>query len=176
MLIRMPHVKRNKKNKNIRSVRKSKEKFLVFIVSIGMMIIPLIWLFSGLFNKFDIGLLDWARYLGIGIAIFSLWLFYSVHKTLGRNWSPVLDIRENHGLVKEGPYKRIRHPMYTQIWLWIIAQFLISSNWIVGLFGVITWSTLYFIRVPKEEEMMEEEFGEEYREYKKETGRIFPKF
>lgn len=175
MLIRIPYGKKWKKTKKVKSVSKKREKFLVFIVSIGMMIAPLIWVFSKLFEGFNIGLPDWARYLGIVIAIFSLWFFYAVHKTLGKNWSPVLEIRKNHKLIKEGPYKRIRHPMYTQIWLWVIAQFLISSNWVVGLFGIVTWSILYFIRVPKEEEMMEEEFGEEYRRYKKETGRIFPR-
>jgi protein-S-isoprenylcysteine O-methyltransferase Ste14 len=176
MMIRIPHGKIWKKQKKVKSEGNNREKILVWIVSIGMMLIPLIWLFSGLFNGFNIGLQDWARYLGITIAIFSLWLFYTVHKTLGKNWSPVLEIRENHTLIKEGPYKRIRHPMYTQIWLWVIAQFLLSSNWIVGLVGVITWSILYFIRVPKEEELMLKQFGDEYRKYIKETGRIFPKF
>ncbi len=176
MLIRIPHAKRNKKNVNITTKGEKREKILVFIVSMGMMIIPLMWVFSALFEGFSIGLPDWARYTGFGIFSFSLWLFYAVHKTLGRNWSPLLEIRKNHTLITEGPYKRVRHPMYTQIWLWLIAQFLFTSNWIVGLSGLITWSILYFIRVPEEETMMVEEFGEEYVKYMGATGRILPKF
>ncbi len=115
-----------------------------------------------------------VRIAGIIIEIFSLWLFYEVHKALGKNWSPVLEIIEDHTLIKQDPYEKIRNPMYTQIW--IIAQFIISSNWILGFVGLIPWSLLYFIRVPKEKKMMQEEFGESYHTYMKQTGRIFPKF
>ncbi len=65
--------------------------------------------------------------------------------------------------------------MYIQIWIWVIAQCLISSNWIVGLAGIIPWTLLYFIRVPKEEKMMAREFKAQYLEYAKQTGKIFPR-
>lgn len=65
--------------------------------------------------------------------------------------------------------------MYAQIWLWTIAQFLILSNSVAGLSGIIAWAILYFIRVPKEEEMMIENFGDEYVQYRKQTGSVFPK-
>jgi protein-S-isoprenylcysteine O-methyltransferase Ste14 len=176
MLIRIYYAKKIRGNVNIRTEGGKREQFLVFLVSIGMMIIPIIWIFSGLFQMTNMDLPSYARITGIITAILSLWLFYEVHKALGRNWSPVLEIREGHTLTKEGPYKRIRHPMYTQIWIWVIAQFLITSNWTVGLFGLISWSILYFIRVPKEEKMMKEAFGEAYLKYMEQTGKILPKF
>jgi protein-S-isoprenylcysteine O-methyltransferase Ste14 len=46
----------------------------------------------------------------------------------------------------------------------------------VGLGGLVPWTLLYFIRVPNEEKMMEDEFGDEYLKYMEETGRILPKF
>jgi protein-S-isoprenylcysteine O-methyltransferase Ste14 len=104
-----------------------------------------------------------------------LFYFWWIHKTLGVNWSPTLEIRKGHQLIKAGPYKRIRHPMYSQIWLWTIAQFLIISNIFAGLSGILAWTILYFIRVPSEEKMMIEIFGDEYIEYMKQTGRVFPK-
>jgi protein-S-isoprenylcysteine O-methyltransferase Ste14 len=171
----MPHAKRIKNNKIIKKDGKAREKVLMFIAAIGMMIIPIIWIFTDIFKNFNMNLPEWLRYIGILLSIFGLWLFYSVHKTLGRNWSPVLEIREKHTLIREGPYKRIRHPMYTQIWIWMFTLFFFTSNWFVGIAGIICWSILYFIRVPKEERMMEEEFGDEYIQYKKETGRIIPK-
>ena len=176
MLIRIRYGKEYKNNINVKKEGVKREKFLLVLVSIGMMIVPIIWIFSGLFEITNIDLPSCARITGIITAILSLWLFYAVHKTLGENWSPVLEIRKGHTLIKEGPYKRIRHPMYTQIWIWVIAQFLITSNWTVGLAGLVPWSILYFIRVPNEEKMMEDEFGEEYLEYKKQTGRVLPKF
>lgn len=175
-LIRVPHAKMNKSNVNKTTKGKAREGILVFIATVGMMIFPLIWAFSNMFHKADITMPQSLRMAGAIVALLSLWLFYEVHKTLGKNWSPVLDIRENHTLVREGPYKRIRHPMYTQIWIWVFAQHFITANWIVGLTGIVSWAILYFIRVPREEEMMVEEFGEAYLEYKKQTGRVFPKF
>jgi protein-S-isoprenylcysteine O-methyltransferase Ste14 len=175
MLIRIRHGKEYKSNFNKKKEGTKREKFLVILVSIGMIIVPVIWLLSNLLQLANIDFPTSVRLIGSIISIYSLWLFYEVHDVLGKNWSPVLEIREGHTLIKEGPYKRIRHPMYTQIWIWVIAQFLITSNWIVGLSGLVPWSILYFVRVPKEEKMMEETFGEAYLEYMEQTGRILPK-
>ena len=65
--------------------------------------------------------------------------------------------------------------MYAQIWMWTFSQVLIVSNLFAGFSGIIAWAILYFIRVPKEEKMMTETFGAEYIDYKKQTGKIFPK-
>jgi len=53
-------------------------------------------------------------------------------------------------------------------------QGLVLSNWTVEVFGVVSWAILYFIRVPREERMMADEFGEEYKAYQKRAGRIIP--
>ena len=55
--------------------------------------------------------------------------------------------------------------MYTCIWLEVVGFWLISSNWVVGIVALLTWSILYFIRLPDEEKMMIEEFGPEYGNY-----------
>jgi protein-S-isoprenylcysteine O-methyltransferase Ste14 len=176
MVIRFYYGKPHKKSEKKSIHGKNREKALVGLVSLGSFIIPMIWVFSDLFLAFDMGFPDYVRVFGITILLVSLWLFYWVHKILGRNWSPVLEIQKDHKLITEGPYKRVRHPMYTQTWLLVIGQFLILSNWIAGTAGIITWAILYFIRVPKEEEMMLEEFGEEYQEYMGKTGRLLPRF
>jgi protein-S-isoprenylcysteine O-methyltransferase Ste14 len=174
-LIRIAHSRQWKKGQKTRNKGKGREKALVSIVSIGTMIIPVVWIFTGLFDAYALAFPDWARAFGIVLSVFSLWFFHWVHKTLGKNWSPVLEIRKDHSLVTSGPYKRIRHPMYTQIWMWVFAQAIITANILVGLAGIFSWALLYFIRVPKEEAMMIEEFGKEYKDYMKRTGRVFPK-
>jgi hypothetical protein len=63
-------------------------------------------------------------------------------------------MREDHKLITNGVYARIRHPMYTAFWLWAIAQALLLPNWIAGLSGLIGFGTLYLLRVGPEEEMM----------------------
>jgi protein-S-isoprenylcysteine O-methyltransferase Ste14 len=173
--IRIPYGIKSKKVKSEKMYGKSREIVLTLFVTVGTTIFPLIWIFSNFLQEYGIGLNIIIRLFGFAIGIFSLWYFYWIHKTLGDNWSGILEIRKNHTLVKKGPYKRIRHPMYLQMWLFVIAQFLISSNWIVGSLCIISWATLYFVRVGYEEKMLEEIFGEEYIQYKKETGRVLPK-
>lgn len=174
-LIRSPHTKKYKEVAKKNIVGETREKVLLGLIMLAMGLLPWFWIFSSWFSSFDMNLPIEVRYAGIALSLFSLWFFWLVHKTLGLNWSPALEIREEHTLVKAGPYKRIRHPMYTQIWLWSIASLLIISNWIVGGAGLVVWAIAYFTRVPHEEKMMMDEFGEQYEQYKKETWRIFPK-
>jgi protein-S-isoprenylcysteine O-methyltransferase Ste14 len=172
--VRLPHGRNYKKTEKIKSRKTAREKFLVFLAAIGMMIVPMIYVFTPWLNSFNMALPDWGRWIGVMFFGFAVVLFWWVHKTLGENWSPILEIRKDHTLIAKGPYKYIRHPMYTQIWIWVICQWLILSNWIVGIVGVLAWSILYFIRLPEEENMMIEQFGQEYKDYTKKTKKIIP--
>ncbi|MCD4847393.1 MAG: isoprenylcysteine carboxylmethyltransferase family protein [Candidatus Aegiribacteria sp.] len=173
-LVRMPHNLRYKKTKKVKSNNTKREKFLVFIAGIGMMLMPMICIFTPWLDSFNMDLPDPVRWIGLTGFGFGLVLFWRVHKTLGRNWSPILEIRRNHKLITDGPYKYIRHPMYTQIWIWVICQWLVLSNWIVGIVGVLAWTILYIIRIPEEEKMMIEEFGQQYEDYITRSKRIIP--
>jgi protein-S-isoprenylcysteine O-methyltransferase Ste14 len=137
-------------------------------------LIPLIWLLTPFLNDFKIEFPDWLRIVGIVISIISLFYFRWIHKTLGESWSPTLEIIKGHQLIQIGVYKRIRHPMYSQMLIWAIAQCLIISNYIAGFSGLIVWVVFYLIRVPKEEKMMTEYYGDEYLAYIKQTGKILP--
>jgi protein-S-isoprenylcysteine O-methyltransferase Ste14 len=65
--------------------------------------------------------------------------------------------------------------MYAFGWLLGIAQALLLWNWVVALAGLASFALLYFLRVPREEQMMLEQFGEEYRAYMNRTGRVIPR-
>jgi protein-S-isoprenylcysteine O-methyltransferase Ste14 len=107
-------------------------------------------------------------------ALGSLWLFWRTHKELGRNWSVSLEVRDKHELITGGVYRYVRHPMYSAFFLWAIAQFLLLPNWVAGLSGIVGFGTLYAFRVAREEQLMLEAFGEEYRAYMKRTARVLP--
>jgi len=165
--------------KNIK-IKKSKddifEKIKDFIAFLGMAFIPLISVFTPFLNNFEIKIPLLIIFFSIiGIA-FDLYFFYLIHKQLGINWSPILEIKENQKLIKDGVYKYIRHPMYTQLLLWNILQGILLSNYFVEFFGILTMIIFYFSRINSEEELMIEEFGEEYIKYMENTGRLFPKF
>ena len=161
-------------------IKKSKddifEKIKDFIAFLGMAFIPLISVFTPFLNNFEIKIPLLIIFFSIiGIA-FDLYFFYLIHKQLGINWSPILEIKENQKLIKDGVYKYIRHPMYTQLLLWNILQGILLSNYFVEFFGILTMVIFYFSRINSEEELMIEEFGEEYIKYMENTGRLFPKF
>lgn len=73
-----------------------------------------------------------------------------------------------------GPYARVRHPLYTAMFGVGIAFALVTANWVFVLLAVAAIGVV--ARVPREEQMMIEEFGEEYKAYMQKTGRFFPKW
>jgi len=64
--------------------------------------------------------------------------------------------------------------MYAGFWLWAVAQILLLPNWIAGPAGLAGFGTLFFGRVAREERLMLEIFGDEYRAYMSRTSRIIP--
>ncbi len=113
-------------------------------------------------------------WLGAAVFAASLWLFYRVHRELGRNWSDSLEVREQHALVTDGLYRYVRHPMYTAFFMWALAQALLLPNWIAGPAGLVGFGTLFLFRVGREEQMMLDNFGDDYRAYMKRTARLIP--
>jgi protein-S-isoprenylcysteine O-methyltransferase Ste14 len=117
---------------------------------------------------------EWTQWLGIFVAIPLLFFLILVHRHLDRQWSIALELQDNHKLITSGPYKRIRHPMYLGIFLYTIGMILVSSDLLVLIFFAFSiW--VNYRRIPEEEEMMIERFGDEYREYMKRSGRLLPR-
>jgi protein-S-isoprenylcysteine O-methyltransferase Ste14 len=85
-----------------------------------------------------------------------------------------LEIRETHELITSGVYRHVRHPMYSAFFLWAVAQALLLPNFVAGLAGLTGFGTLFAFRLPREERMMKESFGEAYRAYAARTKRIIP--
>lgn len=174
-LVRAYYGTKAKKNHSKGKVRPGVEKALVGLNFIGMMILPLVALFTPLLDPFQMQIPDAVRTLFLFIVALNIALFAKVHADLGSNWSPILEIKAQHHLVKTGVYRTVRHPMYTHLWLWVFSQGIVLNNWIVLVYGVTAWGILYVIRVPKEEEMLLQEFGDDYQEYMNKTGRVIPK-
>ncbi len=92
---------------------------------------------------------------------------------LGRNWSGYVTYKKDHELVTGGPYKFVRHPIYTGAILMVIGTFLYYPNIFVLSF-LISWSTMFMIRTKEEEKIMIKLFGKRYLDYMKKTKRLIP--
>ncbi len=123
----------------------------------------------------EIALPAWASWLGALMVVISFPLLIWVHRTLGANFNTILGVRDRHSLVTQGPYRWVRHPMYGVLFLFMVGLLLLTGNLLIGgllLAGlVVTVGT----RVAKEEAILEEAYGEEYRSYKARTGQFFPR-
>jgi len=138
-------------------------------------LLPLLNIFTRWLSLADFGLPTWIGWVGVVTFTFALWLLWRSHADLGRNWRVTTEITEGHKLVTSGVFRYIRHPMYSAHFLWGIAQALLIHNWIAGLVSLVVMLPMYLLRVRREEQMMLEQFGEEYRLYMKRTGRIIPR-
>jgi protein-S-isoprenylcysteine O-methyltransferase Ste14 len=165
-----------KKNTKTNIDRKSLIDILMLILILcATFIIPLFYIFSPWLNFANYYLPLWTTGFGLILFIISLLLFWKSHADLDKNWHVSLEIKKDHILITNGIYKTIRHPMYSSFALWSIAQCLLLQNFIAGFSTLVIDGIMYFIRVPKEEQMMLDQFGDEYRNYMKRTWRLFPK-
>jgi protein-S-isoprenylcysteine O-methyltransferase Ste14 len=152
------------------------EVFLLVLAFLGVIAVPLVYVFSDALNFADYQLPAWAGWMGAFVFLAGLWLLWSSHSDLGQNWSQTLELREGHELITNGVYRKIRHPMYGAVWLCVVAQALLLHSWVAGFTGLVSFTTLYFLRVPREERMMLDHFGEEYQSYMSRTGRVIPRW
>lgn len=173
-LIRYPYQRRARKTPVAQRREPLREKALMAISYCGLFVVPLIYVLMEQPGFASYTFHPLQAWLGTLVLIAAMALLYRTHRDLGRVWSITLEIRDRHTLVTRGIYERLRHPMYSAFWLWAISQALLLPNWIAGFSGLVGFGTLFFARVGREERMMLETFGEEYRAYMARTHRLIP--
>jgi protein-S-isoprenylcysteine O-methyltransferase Ste14 len=109
-----------------------------------------------------------AAVCAIGLA-FAVW----ARVTLGRNWSGVVTLKEGHELVERGPYRFVRHPIYTGILTMFFATAL-SQGHLSGVVGALLMFASFWIKLGDEEKLMLQQFSERYRAYQQRVKRIIP--
>ena len=175
MVIRAPiSQKQRREPKSSRRVT-TQENILLGLLFLAMLFVPVLFPTTPWLDFANYSLPAWANWLGVVLLVAALFVFWRAHADLGLNWSPSLEIRENHELVTRGIYGIIRHPMYASQWLWVIAQPLLLPNWIAGWLNLAVLVLFYTLRVKAEEQLMLEQFGDQYRSYMQKVGAVFPK-
>lgn len=104
--------------------------------------------------------------VGASLAIYSRVL-------LGLNWSATVQLKERHELITGGPYRWIRHPIYTGFLLMFLGHALLIGEW-RGLLAVAIVFASFWRKLQLEESWLVEHFGESYRAYQSCTKALIP--
>jgi protein-S-isoprenylcysteine O-methyltransferase Ste14 len=128
-----------------------------------------------LVSSLRVALPDWLRVLALVVIAIDSALVFWMYRSLDTNISPVHEVRANAKLVTSGPYRWIRHPLYTFGFILLISYAVLTGLWWLA-FCSLFFFVFIFWRVPKEEAKLIEAFGDDYRNYMKRTGRFIPKF
>jgi protein-S-isoprenylcysteine O-methyltransferase Ste14 len=117
----------------------------------------------------------WLRWAGGFLMLVCVPLVYWVFSSLGKNVTQTVAIRKEHSLVRNGPYRWVRHPLYSVGLFFFLSFSLLSANWFIILVIVAAFKILS-LRTNIEEARLIEKFGDDYRQYMQSTGRYLPKF
>jgi protein-S-isoprenylcysteine O-methyltransferase Ste14 len=136
---------------------------------------PLVYLLNPKWMAWSkLGVVDGVRWAGVGIGILCVAGIYWLFSSIGSGITPTSATRQNHRLVTKGPYRWVRHPLYSIGSSLFISFGMMADNWFIAAIGILAFIAMA-IRTPKEEANLIEKFSDEYREYMKHTGRFFPK-
>ena len=178
-IIRFPHRKRNQRARRAGHFVDDRSGGIEVALSVvawaGMEIVPLFYAFTTWLDWADYTLPAWLGWLGVAVLVLATWLLWRAHADLGRHWSPTLQIAPEQHVVTTGIYAHLRHPIYTSLLLTGIAQAMMLPNWIAGWTGIAAFLMVYFVRIPREEAMMMEHFGEAYARYRVRVGGLLPR-
>jgi protein-S-isoprenylcysteine O-methyltransferase Ste14 len=151
---------------------------LMTLIRIGGLLLwmsPLVYLINPAWMSWSkIGLPDEIRWLGVVTGLLCVAGVYWLFTSIGSGITPTSATRTNHTLVTSGPYRWVRHPLYTIGSLLFISFAMMADNWFIGALGILTF-ILMAVRTPKEEANLIEKFGDEYSNYMKRTGRFLPR-
>lgn len=148
---------------------------IIRIFGLVLWLSPLVYLLNPAWMAWSkIGLPESVRWLGVLLGILCVAGIYWLFSSIGSGITPTSATRKQHALVTSGPYRWVRHPLYTIGSSMFIAFGMMADNWFVALLGILAFIAMA-VRTPKEEANLIEKFGDEYREYIKHTGRFLPK-
>ncbi len=175
IIIRTPFALRSRARQKAEQHVSTTENFLLTLLTIGGLVLPGLYSLTSWLSFADFRLSGWLGWAGLVFLAGGLLVFWRAHSDLNANWSPSLELYQEHTLVTGGIYRFIRHPMYASQLLFSIAQLLLLQNWIAGPGSLLVFIPFYLLRSRAEERMMLEKFGESYRRYVQSTGSLFPR-
>jgi protein-S-isoprenylcysteine O-methyltransferase Ste14 len=134
--------------------------------------------FVWVFPRRDMLIGPWLQLLVLAIEIVvivaSLWMMAAAVRVLGKQWSLQARVLQDHKLIREGPYRLVRHPIYTGMLGMIVAAGLAWSHWIGFVISILFFAIGTAIRVRSEERLLREQFGAAFDDYKRSVPAVVP--
>lgn len=122
----------------------------------------------------SVGAPSWVRWLGVALGVSTIPTAYWVLAALGSNVSETVLTKEGQELVTGGPYRWVRHPLYSTGIGLFLGIALMAANAFILVWTVVALLGVRFGVVPREEAALISRFGDEYRRYRARTGALVP--
>jgi protein-S-isoprenylcysteine O-methyltransferase Ste14 len=114
-----------------------------------------------------------AEYLGVAICAIGVLMAIWSRKTLGKDWSRDVELKQGHKLVERGPYKVVRHPIYTSHLLMGLGT-AVASRLLIGYVGLLLFFIGFWIKLRQEENLLLRYFPDEYPAYQARVKALLP--
>jgi protein-S-isoprenylcysteine O-methyltransferase Ste14 len=112
-------------------------------------------------------------YAGVAVLAFGLGFSIWARRVLGRNWSGIVTVKQDHELVRSGPYRWVRHPIYTGLLIAFVGTAISRGEW-RGVLAVLIVFAALWRKLKLEERWMIETFGDAYLRYRDEVRALIP--
>ena len=117
----------------------------------------------------------WLRWLGAAIGLTMLPLLFWVFSSIGSNISETTLTKEKHRLVMHGPFRWVRHPLYSVATIVLISMSVLAANWFMLMMACVALIGVVALVIPREEAELIRKFGVQYQDYMQRTGRLAPR-
>lgn len=157
-------------------VKGTRTEYLLFlVVNIAFIILPFTYAVTRVYDGLNYDAPPFLAILGLVGLVTAFLIRAKAHVDLGDSFTISPGTRRKRRLVTTGIYSRIRHPMYLAMMIWAISSPLVLHNYLVGMLPLAAISIFLIVRVPLEERILLEEFGDEYDAYAACTGALLPR-
>ena len=173
-LLELYYLQNFESDRKILGAQKKKRTFLFLLIT-GIQIIPFIYIFSVDFGPTDYHFWKWLSFPVTLLFVFCIWLFIKSLTDLGKLWVPGQELKDDLELVRTGAYHYVRHPMYLALLGIAVCQIFMIQNWIAGPISLLLVTPFCIYQIRREEHLLIKFFGDDYRDYIRKTGRLWPK-
>ena len=115
-----------------------------------------------------------VRAVALGMVVAGLAITIWARRHIGQFWSARVTLKEGHQLIQSGPYARVRHPIYSGIFLAMLGTALFVGEW-RALLGTVVFFVGHWLKARREEALLASQFGAAYQEYCQRTGSLLPR-